>query len=87
MKRNRQSPAYARFARHCCLAAEKFDIGVISAIRLMVLLALACGSNSEVNISTAPGGAAHNFERLRETKDLSAICPLVLPPAATFQGI
>jgi hypothetical protein len=56
MTPNRQSPAYALFARHCYPAAQKFDIGVISTIRLMVLVALACGSKSEVNMSTAQGG-------------------------------
>ena len=87
MTPNRQSPAYALFARHCYPEAQKFDIGVISTIRLMVLVALACGSKSGVNISTAQGVWPTNFERLRETKDLSAVCPLVLPPAAAFQDM
>jgi hypothetical protein len=76
MTPNRQNPAYAILVCHPYPAARQMrrrrHQRQRPGIKSMVLVSAACGSKSEANISTAPGGWPANFERLRETKDLSA---------------
>jgi hypothetical protein len=78
MIRDRESPAYVLVAPVMATQVRgKSSIGVISvddwSIRPMLWISLAYGSKSEDDRSTAQGGVATNFERLRETKDLSAL--------------
>jgi hypothetical protein len=63
MTPNRQSPAYELFAQSRLPFGAANSASASSAVYR---------SKSEDNISTAQGGWPTNFERLRETKDLSA---------------
>jgi hypothetical protein len=85
---NRQSPAYALFARRPSCQRRRMSslrnypparnrpaVRYRRHCRHRVPASRACGSKSEGNISTAHGGCGANFECLRETKYLSAHWP------------
>ena len=89
MTPKRQGPVYAIFAQPllpCCAANSASESSAKRwSIQPMVMIAPAYGSESEGNVSAAQGEWLANFERLRETKDLSAPCPQVIPPIPSFQ--